>query len=44
VTIVTTTESLDVGAVGVCPPKLTETHGAEVFITESRRLELLGYT
>ena len=31
--MLTATESLDVGAVGVWPATLTETGGAEVFIT-----------
>jgi hypothetical protein len=36
--MLTTTESSDVGVAGVCPPRLTETGGAEVFITASLRL------
>jgi len=38
--MLTTTESLDVGPVGVWPVTLTETGGAEVFITANVRLVL----
>ena len=35
-----TTESLEVGLIGVCPVILTETGGAEVFITAILSVEL----
>jgi len=37
--MLTMTGSSEVGVVGVCPLQLTETGGAEVFITASCRLK-----